>query len=169
MRQMQIISESGSEPVTTTEAKLFLKVDFSDDDTLIEEMITQARKWVENYISKDVKAKVRKYYLSKSDGVFNLPFQPVASVDHVKINGSAANYSVLGLNNETIELNAGAAEKIEVQYTTSANSNQLIKGAILQLTNTFYDNRADFEVGAAVNEIPTNVKSILASEKNMFI
>jgi hypothetical protein len=37
------------------------------------------------------------------------------------------------------------------------------------MVSTYYDNRADFIIGAAVNEVPTNVKSSLSSYKNVFI
>lgn len=43
------MTETGDEPVTTTEAKLQLIIDFTDDDTLIGNLITAARAAIENY------------------------------------------------------------------------------------------------------------------------
>ena len=37
-----------------------------------------------------------------------------------------------------------------------------IKMAIKQLSTTYYDNRAEYVKGVAVNELPTNIKSILS-------
>jgi len=34
---------------------------------------------------------------------------------------------------------------------------------------TYYDNRSDFVIGVTINEVPTNVRNILDSYKNMFI
>ncbi len=169
MRQIKIIATSGSEIVSTSSAKAYLRVDFSDDDTLIERMITQARIWCENYISRDIVAKTRVYYLPSTNGTFDLPFAPVDSITHVKIDSVVATYNVLGLNNETIELNAGESEKVEVRYITLGMSDDLLKNAILQLVASYYENRGDFMVGSTVNEVPTNVKSILASLKSMYI
>lgn len=175
MRQMNIISEIGSEPVGLTAAKNFIKVDFSNDDDLITTMIQTARVWCENYISRDIVAKQREYYLPKTNGIFDLPFGPVASIDTLKIDGSVTTaYESLGLNNETIELNAGESEKVLVKYTTAGSTNtnldsKMIESAIKQLVSTYYDNRAEFIVGAGVNHIPTSVTTMLSPLKNLFI
>ena len=125
LREIKIISETGSEPVSLSDAKNFLKVDYTDDDTLIGALIKQARLWCENYLSKDIVAKQRKYYVPKTNGTFDLPFAPVASIDEVKIDGSATtDYEMLGLNEETIELGAGEAEQVVVKYTTTDTQNE---------------------------------------------
>jgi ethanolamine utilization protein EutA (predicted chaperonin) len=133
-------------------------------------MIEQARVWCENYISKDIVAKQRIYFVPKTNGQFDLPFAPVNSIDEVKINDVVTtDYEMVGLNNETIEFNSGEATKVSVKYTTLGLSDNLLKQAMLQLISTYYENREDFVVGSAVNEVPTNVKSILASFKTMYV
>lgn len=169
MRQIKINSETGSELITTQNVKDYVRIDTSEDDTLIGQMIVQARIWCENYISRDIVAKNRTYYLDKTNGIFDLPFAPVASISSLSIDGTSADYTVLGLDNETIELDGGAAEKVSVTYVTSGLDNGLIKQAMLQLISTYYDNRADFKTGTIVTEVPTNVKAVLASYKSMFI
>lgn len=170
MRQIQIISETGTELVSLSEAKSYCKVDYNNDDGLITRMIEQARVWCENYISKDIMSKQRKYFLPKTNGLFDLPFAPVNTIDEVKINGTTSTaYEIIGLNKETLELNSGENEKVEITYTTLGLDDVLIKQAILQLIGTYYENREDFVVGYSINEIPTNVKSILSSFKTMFV
>lgn len=169
MRQIKINSETGSELITTQNVKDYVRIDTSEDDTLIGQMIVQARIWCENYISRDIVAKNRTYYLDKTNGIFDLPFAPVASISSLSIDGTSADYTVLGLDNETIELDGGAAEKVSVTYVTSGLDNGLIKQAMLQLISTYYDNRADFKTGTIVSEVPTNVKAVLASYKSMFV
>jgi hypothetical protein len=171
---MRIVAQSATNPVSLADAKNYIKVDFTDDDVLIAKMLVQAVSWCENYLSRDIVSKTRKYYMDKTNGLFDLPFSPVTSITSVKIDGSAATYDVIGLNNETIELHSGSAEKVEVEYITESVFNNftqgaLIEGAILQLVSTYYDNRTDFVMGVGINEIPTNVKAILASQKSLFI
>lgn len=171
MRQIKINSVTGSEIISTQDVKDYVRIDTDADDAIIARMIEQARIWCENYISRDIVAKNRTYYVDSTNGVFDIPFAPVSSISSVTIQGQAAEYTVLGLDNETIELDGGSAEQVKVTYATTGLSDGLLKQAILQLVSTYYDNRADFAsvVGGASNEIPTSVKSILSSYKSMFI
>ena len=44
-----LISESGSEPITTAEAKAWAKIENSDEDSLVSSLITSCRREVESY------------------------------------------------------------------------------------------------------------------------
>ena len=170
--QIKINATTGSEIVATSVAKDYMRVDTSADDTLIGQMITQARIVCENYISRDIVAKNRTLYLASVEDRFVLPFSPVASVSSITIDGTAiaaSAYETHGLDDTIIELDELPAEEVKVTYVTAGINDSFLIQAILQLVSTFYDNRADFVVGSSVNEIPTNVKSILSSYKNVFI
>lgn len=167
--QVKINSTTGSEIITTANAKDFIRVDTTADDTIIGEMITEARIWTENYIAKDIVAKTRTYYTPFQKERFVLPFAPVASITSVTVDDTAADYEVKGLDNEIIELKELPAKEIKVSYTTSGLDDSLLKQALLRLVSTFYDNRAEFVVGQQVNEIPMGVKNILSGYKTMFI
>ena len=168
--QIKITATTGSELINTATAKTYLRVDTSEDDTLIGQMITQARIIIENYISKDVVAKTRKLYLATVDERFVLPFSPVASIQSITVDGTATTaYSEYGLDDTIVELESLPAEEVIVSYTTSGINDSFLIQANLQLVSTLYDNRADFIIGQTVSEIPTEVKSILSSYKAMFI
>jgi len=180
MRQIEIVSTTGSELITTSDVKDYVRIDTTADDTLIDRMIVQARIWCENYISRDIVAKSRKYYLDKAEGFIQIPFAPVATITSVTVQGSSAEYQEKGLNKEQIILTSGVnqvlsgsntsfAMEVLITYTTAGLSDDLIKQALLQMVSTYYDNRTDFIQGKNVNEIPTNVKSILSSYKQMFV
>ena len=47
-----MLTEPVSEPVTLVEAKAYLRVDNTDEDTLISTLITAARQWVESYLDR---------------------------------------------------------------------------------------------------------------------
>lgn len=180
MREIRINSTTGNEIVTTQEAKDYIRVDNSADDNVISRMITQARIWCENFISSDIVAKNRTYYVKElNQGQYyydeyktprlQLPFGPVASIESVTTDGNTATYEIKGLNNEIIELKDGSAKEIKVQYITSGLNDSLVKQAILQTVSTYYDNRADFVTGTIVADIPTGAKDILNSYKKMFV
>lgn len=169
MRQIKINSTTGSEIVTTSEFKDYARIDTTADDTLIDLIITQARIWCENYISRDIVAKNRTYYVPETNGIFDIPFGPIASISSVTIDGTAfTGYTMEGLDNETIDLD-GPAEKVKITYVTTGLDDSLLQQAIKQYAATLYENRNDFEEGKMGSKVPTSVKSVLNSYKNMFI
>jgi len=169
MRQIKINSQEGNEILTAQDVKDYVRIDTASDDNLISKMIIQARIWCENYISRDIISKNRTYYLDRTNGIFDIPFAPVSSIEQVSIDGTiTANYEILGLNNESIELDQGSAEKVKITYVTEGINDELVKQAMLQLISTYYDNRANFMEGN-FSEIPTSTIKILTSYKAMFI
>jgi len=172
MRQIKTNSQLGNEILTAQEVKDYVRIDTASDDNLISQMIIQARIWCENYISRDIVSKNRTYYLDSTNGLFDLPFGPVSSIEEVTISGTVTNdYEVLGLDNETIELDQGPGDRVKVTYITNGINDALVKQAMLQLISTYYDNRADFDSGdlKGVQSIPTSSKNILNSYKAMFL
>jgi len=51
-RSLTTLTEPVNEPVTLFEAKAYLRVDNTDEDTLISTLITAARQWVESYLDR---------------------------------------------------------------------------------------------------------------------
>ena len=169
MRQIKINATTGNEIVTIADVKDYARIDTEADNTIISQMIVQARIWCENFISKDIVAKNRTYYLPETNGTFDLPFAPVSSIESITIGGTAStDYEILGVDNETIELDGGSAENVKVTYITTGMNDGLLKQALLQLIATYYDNRAEF-VSGSISEIPTNVKNILSGYKSMWV
>jgi len=171
MREIKINSTDGSEIVLVATAKDYMRVSSTVDDNIITRMITQARIWCENFISRDIVAKTRTYYLPETNGIFDLPFGPVSSITSVKSDDVDIAYTVLGLNSESIELDGGYADKVKIVYVTSGLNDELLQSAIMQLVSTYYDNRADFssDQKSNVESIPTNVRDILNSYKAMYL
>lgn len=169
MRQIKVNSVLGNEIVTVADVKAYVRIDTAEDDALIADMIQQARIFCENYISRDIISKNRTYYLPDTNGLFDLPFAPISSVVSVTANGTAVEYTELGLDDLSISLNSGPAKEVKATYITAGINDGLIKQAILQFVSTLYDNRADYVIGSSINELPTDTKSILTSYKMMFI
>ena len=140
--QMKINTTTGSEILAISEAKSFIRVDTSADDTIIGQMITQARIWCENYISRDIVAKNRTLYLASVNDRFVLPFSPVASISSITVEGTATtDYETYGLDDTIVSLNMLPSKEVKVTYVTSGLSDDLLKQAISQLVATYYDNR----------------------------
>jgi uncharacterized phiE125 gp8 family phage protein len=73
---LTLVTPPASEPVTLAEAKLFLKVDVTDDDTLITDLIAGARKLVEDQRARAFINQTWDYFLDAfplSDQWYSLP------------------------------------------------------------------------------------------------
>lgn len=167
MHDIKVNSITGSEIVTTQNVKDFVRIDTSADDTIIDQMITTAREWCENYIGKDIVAKNRTFYLQEVDQRFTLPFAPVASISSVTSEGTAITYNTYGLDDTIIEIKSLPAKEVKVTYVTSGLTNSLLKDAILHLVATYYDNRSDY-IANNMTEAPITTKHILQGFKAMW-
>lgn len=108
--RLELYTAPSVEPVTTSTAKSFLKVDVSTDDTLIDTMITAARELVEQATGRRLVTQtwtgwldtfpndrsdewwdgVREGYLgSLTSGSLCIPIGPVQSITHVKVYDNA--------------------------------------------------------------------------------
>ena len=75
-----------TEPISVAEAKAHMRVDISDDDTLIAALITAARRWIEDLTGIRMVTQTWYYYLDAfpCEDVITLPIGPVSAVSSVK-------------------------------------------------------------------------------------
>jgi hypothetical protein len=169
MRQIKINDVIGVPIISRTDAKNYIRIDTTADDLLIDLMIEAAHTAAENYMSRDIIAKERTYYLDFStSGFIDVPFGPVASVDAVTVKDVAVSFSVFGLGDPMVEIEP-AAVNIKIDFTTEGMSDGLLKQALLMMVSTYYDNRTDFVTGMTVNEVPSASAKLLDGIKAVFI
>lgn len=179
MISCQIDSVSGSEIVSSSEFKSFARIDTSDDDSIVADIIKAARMKCEAIINRDIVAKTRTLFISNVDysGEYGnlyrkrmkivLPFAPIASITSVQSqdsdgNLSTASYESYGFDDKYIELSSSDSKNIKIVYVTSGMNHEDLALAIKQLGASYYDNRADFVKGTIVSKMPTNVQTILS-------
>lgn len=169
MRQININDVIGVPIISRAEAKNYIRIDATADDTLIDLMIEAAHTAAENYMSRDIIAKERTYYLDESTtGFIDVPFGPVASVDAVTVKGVSVSFSVFGLGDPMVEIEP-LGTNIKIDFTTEGMSDGLLKQALLMMVSTYYDNRTDFVTGMTVNEVPSASAKLLDGIKAVFI
>jgi len=181
--QNQVVSESGSEPITNTYLKNFIRVDFSTDDDIITSVIKSARMLVEQFIGQALVTKSLKSYFYNFeardlDGTYynlELPFSPVtvgvdgtetATTDFVSTGLEEKNIRV----NRILSLTQGTNQGYIVEYTASNSAiAEPIKQAIAMLAGEMYENRQDSAVDVSIASLPYNVSAILRPYKKTFI
>jgi uncharacterized phiE125 gp8 family phage protein len=179
MISVQIDSTTGSEIVSSSELKDYARIETSDDDAIVSNLIVAARQKCEAIINRDIVAKTRSLFISniETSGEYGnlykrrakivLPYAPVNSITSVQTQASDGtlsniNYESYGLEDKYIEISSAVHENVKIVYTTTGLSYDDLKNAIKMLASTYYDNRENFVKGKTVNKIPNDVKSILA-------
>jgi uncharacterized phiE125 gp8 family phage protein len=167
-----------TEPVTLDEAKAHLKIDTTDDDTLIGTLICAARSKAEWTTGRAFVTQGWTLALDRwpCDGVFEIPFAPlqnVASVTAYALDDTAtvldpATYQVDTVSarltlkaNASPPVNLRALNAVQIAFTAGYGDGEsdvpaLIREAILQIVADMYVNRGD------ANEIPPTAMALLA-------
>jgi hypothetical protein len=79
----EVLQDYTTEPVSVATAKAYMKVNFTDDDSLIESLIKNARIWLENYTGKAYGTRYIRITIEMTAGEwYELP-GPVQSVQSV--------------------------------------------------------------------------------------
>ncbi len=147
-----------SEPVTVDELKSYLRlngfidvngstsdVDFSDDDSLLEEIITGARQYMEEALCISIVPKQWRVVVTNCAGEQTLPYGPVTGiVSFSNYEGTAiTDYKMIG---DSIGCPRG--EKMTVTYSAGyANVPKPLKLALLKQCAWDYVNRGDENAG----------------------
>lgn len=151
------ITDTGSEPITTAQAKLHASIDYADYDSLLPIYISASRIAIENatgqaILQKTVKQVVQLY----ANSVFKLSYSPVIAFNYgieltqdscgqYSINGSGLPVSY-GANDEVI-----VAEKTgmyEIEYVAGYDTAPAdLKLAILQMFAFTFNHRGEYNEG----------------------
>lgn len=148
---IDIESDLVSEPVSLTEVKSYLHIDFTEDDNLLSIMIKAARKRLERYTGVSFGSKVITAYIKTiAKYPTELPYGPAVTISSVSLwDENAYNvteeYYVVGTDFKKIVVYTDGLYK--VNYTTNWTVPEDIKLAIMAEVAYRYENRGDDNVG----------------------
>lgn len=165
MYQIRVTSDLVTEPVSLSEAKEFMEIDFNDFDTLITSLIKSARIASEKFTGLSYGAKTIEL-TNKGCNSVTLPFGPVVSITSVKnTNGDDIEYTSFGFDNPEITIKPqnigllgpnGFDGIFNVIYKTGFTTcPEDLKEAIKKRVETAFQYRADAsseEMNSAVNQ-----------------
>lgn len=194
--RLRITSQPAAEPITLAEAKAHLKVEHSDDDTLIAIYIQAAREYAEHFQRRSYIT--RTYALSVDSfpapgQAIELPNGPLGSVSgitYVDADGatqtlSTSVYQVINSSehdnaeirlayNQTWPTIRPQADAITITYTAgygaaSTSVKAKPRQAMLLLIAHMYENREAVVVGSPAAALPMAVESLLWTDRIMTI
>jgi len=180
----KLITGPAAEPLSTSEAKLHLKVEDSTDDTLIATLIKAARETVEEFTRRALVNQTWELQFDDFDKEsYDLEKTPVSSITSVKYidqNGSeqtlSASYYTLNNADEPNQILQasgqiwpsvrGFTNDVKVRFVAGYGSDGTnvpasLKAAMLLIIGHLYENREDVVVGRQVNTLPKGAEYLM--------
>jgi hypothetical protein len=127
------------EPVTVEEVKRFLRVDYTDDDVMLEGMIRASREQLERRLNISIPLQEVEVYWPEYAPTDIVPYGPVVEWDDLTIDG----VDQTPPNDDTFRLDKGA-----LYATYTAGHDEVpdeLKRAIMKLVKVDYDGEGDTE------------------------
>lgn len=141
MSSFKITVQATTEPVTLAEAKAQLRVDHTDEDTLIAQYIKAARQHAERFTGLSLAAQTVQLVYTGEDLTIPLPLSPVASITSVTDGTDALEYTAdLLAIPATVTLTTVPVGMVAT-YVTSPLVEADIKLALMLLIHAMYDTR----------------------------
>lgn len=186
-RTLTLVTAPSNEIITTAEAKTHLRVDHSNDDTLIDALVKLARSYAEEWCNRSFLSTTWDYTLDEGAivaDVITLPRSPLASITSITSYDTGNNSTVFSSGNYNaitngdpgrVMLNDGnswpddlrAYDSMVIRFVAgwgSAVSNiptqyrEWIKQSVLLTVAALYENRGDMAAGF---ELPAMAKAML--------
>jgi len=186
-RSLKEVTLSTTPLFTTAEAKDFLKVDTTADDTLIDNLIKAATESCQIYTNQYFLNTVVEQYSDKWLGIYTLYKSPVSAITHIKYYDSddteqtwaSSNYILddvskparIGLAvDATLPSLSDRINAVHVKYTVgygtaSTDVPDGIKQAVLLTLGNWYENRQTVITGRTATELPLSSQYLLDQYK----
>lgn len=140
-RLLEEFTQPSEEPLTLAEAKLYLRVDAADEDTLIASMITAARRAAEQYLRRTLVSRQWKLaYDTDIPPELRLPMGPVTGI--VRVTKVAEDASTEDVDASLYALNAArtalcfdqviSAHRVEIVYQAGYGAAAAVPASIKQ-------------------------------------
>lgn len=141
---------TGAEWVTLSDMKLFLKVDYDTDDTLINSFIKSAREIAEQFTNKSfAEYNINYCQVGGWDSPIKLPYPNHLSVTDVTINGEAATFGTVGTIQKIVSISSwgvstadGLPSELKINYKTKGDISDGEKSILKKIVAEMYENRS---------------------------
>lgn len=138
---IEIVADLTTEPVTLAEARNWIRVDYTVDDTIIGELITAAREDLEKLTGLSFGEKTLKVYWISFTKCMELPYGPIGEVSEcIDDEDEEVDFELKGLTFKKLE--AYSTEGLQVTYTAGYETlPKKLKYAILKMIAYLYEKR----------------------------
>jgi len=191
MSAIKVITPATLYPVTLTEAKLHLRVDSTDEDTLINMLIAAATSHAEDYTWRTIMPTVFEYVDDDFDHEIKIDTFPIATIDSIKyydLTNTLQTVPSTQYESNLLECPAeiepasgyywpdayirydAVAVRFTAGYASAAVVPAAIKQAILMMVSNMYEHREDEITGTIVSGLSFTSKHLLNTYRvNRFV
>lgn len=170
---LKVITPPAGEPINVQMAKDYLRIDHTEEDTLIEGLIGAARDHAEKFLRRSLAPKTYEMIVDGFHKELSIPNPPLISIDNVTIIDEEGNeitptsYEVKDREPAILITDYdGSAEEMKIQFQAGYSElPKSIEQALLLLVSHFYENREIVIVGTSVVRIPFTVEALLRPYK----
>lgn len=157
--QVRYSNVGTTEPITEADVKSWLKVDFTDEDTLIASLITQVRELAEEASGLSLIGKTIEYFEEEPESGewIKLPYPEHNEITSVNFNGellTSDEYYTTGLTQKLIKITGSYHgfddSGLKVTYTTKGTCPSGVKLAMLKSIGETYEKRGNTFEGSLV-------------------
>ena len=186
-RSLKVNTAAVNPLFTTAQAKAHLKVDVTEDDTIIDNIILAATQSCEIFTNQYFIDTVVTQYSDTWDGFYRLYKSPVSAITHVKYYDSDDSLQTLASSNYILDGTSKPARigiaidgelpnlsnrinAVEVKYTVgygaeSTDVPEGIRQAVLLTLSNWYENRQSVITGRTATELPLSSQYLLEQYK----
>lgn len=191
---LRVVTAPASEPVTLAEAKVHLRIDTSDEDTLVNGYIAAARQMCElesrrAFVTQTWELSLEAWPEADRLVLPRPPLQSVSSITYVDSNGATQTFSsgdylvdvasepgrvILGYGKSwpsaTLQPGPSIAVRFVVGYGVAGTVPQMYKQAILLMVGHYFENRENVIIapGLTPTVLPDAVRSLLGIDRGWF-
>jgi len=177
-----VTTEPAAEPVSRAEVKSFIGISHTSHDTLIDDLITGARRLAETYTGRAFIEQTRTAYWVNHGVKIWIPYAPIISVttvtrkrdDESTVLLDGTDFFVQGLDKKFLRLASTSLLNqksgfsptddlsffdLEIKYkcgygTSASDVPDTLRTTIMQMVSTWYNFRDDAEFGATISKVP---------------
>lgn len=185
---LKLITAATVEPITLTLTKLHLRVDHTDEDTLISALISAAREYCEGFQRRSIAVQTWELTMDSFPLEIRLPQPPLVSVTYIKYKDKDGSEMTLSASDYVVNsdeepgkvvLAYGKSWPYVTLYPTGAIKVRYLAGyttelvplrtkqAMLLLIGSWYENREAVNIGKVAAPVPFAVDALLWLDRVM--
>ena len=132
---LNLVTDTTAEPVALAAMKDHIRVTTTEEDTIVQDMITVARQWCEGYAGRSFMPQTWDVYMDDfPDTPYDVPLPPLQSVTHIKYVDTDGTTTTIGSTEYNVDIysDPGRIEHV-YGYTWPSTTLKTVNGVVIRI------------------------------------